>query len=385
MVALKNYSFVLSALCCLMLLSLNSCLSDGINTIILDNGGKTGIPSDSQATPNPSIGNSTTSIPNVQHTDEEENGYYIIRLDMTGIQNPYTYEYLRLVGTGGENGLKQNVWLSVDDIPKGISVYNTIDDYSELPEVKNDVVFLVDNSGSMSQEADVIARDIISWAQKLTADKNVRFGCVGYDGLIGGAIDLTDYNEVSKWLNRSTGISRTMGFAGSNASRLNSAASRYSLSSQNESGVAALRFADENFTFRSGSNRVYVNFTDEENYTGGYSYYSVSYVNNQNNWNTSKGTIHTVFSAAKSSVTKEQPWLLSQYTGGTILYASSDFSGITLDSLPITSAIQCSYIIRFIISDELMDGLSHKVKITVRSEDGSVRAEKTIHMVFGTV
>ena len=144
MVALKNYSFVLSALCCLMLLSLNSCLSDGINTIILDNGGKTGIPSDSQATPNPSIGNSTTSIPNVQHTDEEENGYYIIRLDMTGIQNPYTYEYLRLVGTGGENGLKQNVWLSVDDIPKGggkrdHAVYKADDQgISKLPHHQKD-------------------------------------------------------------------------------------------------------------------------------------------------------------------------------------------------------------------------------------------------------
>ena len=194
---------------------------------------------------------------------------------------------------------------------------------------------------------------------------------------------MTSYEELSRWLNRTTGIDRTVGFSGSNASKLSSASSKYSLSSQEESSVAALRFADENFTFRQGANRVYINFTDEANYTGGYSKYSVSYLANQNNWSSSKGTVHTVFSASKSSVSGEQPWLMSQYTGGTSLFTSSDFSGITLDALPVTSAIQNSYIIRFVVSSVLMDGRAHSVKITVKSEDGKVRAERTLSIVFG--
>lgn len=387
MATLGKNSRCLAAFCTLVALTLSSCLRDGINTIILDNGGKKNIPSDAQATPNPSIDNQTTNIPNFQHQGGEESGYYIVRLDMTGIQNPKTYEWIRLVGTGGENGMKQNVWLSVDGDPKGISVHNTIDDYTELPEVKNDVIFLIDNSGSMSDEANAIARDIVAWSQKLNSDRSVQFGAVGYDGSIRGGIDLTGFQQLSDWLNRSTGVNRTIGFAGSNATTLSSRASNYNVSTtQMESGVAALRFADENYTFRYGANRIYINFTDESNYTGGYSKYSVSYLNSSS-WDASKGTVHTVFSDSKSSVSVstnyEYPWLMSQYTGGTVLYTNSSFTGVTLDDLPITSAIQNSYIIRFIISSALLDGASHKVRITVNTEDNAVCADKTFSVVFG--
>ena len=104
---------------------------------------------------------------------------------------------------------------------------------------------------------------------------------------------------------------------------------------------SALRFADEHFSFRLGANRVYVNFTDDANYPGGDDEISVSYVADAMNWNTNKGTIHTVFSGSSSSLNYsigEAPWLLSEYTGGTVMEVSPTFSGVTLNSFPVTGA-----------------------------------------------
>ena len=64
---------------------------------------------------------------------------------------------------------------------------------------------------------------------------------------------------------------------------------------------------------------------------------------------------------------------------------SATFSGVTLNSLPVTGAMQNSYIIRFTNVSEFMDGQSHEVKVTILSEDGRVRAEKIFYIVFGTV
>lgn len=382
-------SLILSQVLILSSLLFWSCLKDDVNTIVLESGiNNTGIPSDSQATPNPSVENPTVSIPNVQYSVETEGDDVVIRIDMTGIQNPETEEWLRLIGTGGESGVPQNVWVSVDGKPKGILVYNTIDDASGNLNVKNDFVFLVDNSGSMDDEADAIARDIIQWASKLSTNLDVRFGCVGYDGLITGAMNLTSYDNLSDYLNHSVGIDRTFGFAGDDADALYAAKSAYDLSSQVECGIAALRFADENFTFRTGANRIYVNFTDEPNSPHGNSGFSVTYVSSQSNWSTGQGTIHTVYSDDYVDFEEvpdeiEKPWRMSEYTGGTILYASSSFTGVSLDDLPVTKAMQNSYVIRFTNVYEFMDGQYHKVKITVRSEDGAVMAEKVFDMIFG--
>lgn len=374
-----------TCLAILGVISLSSCLKNGDETIILETGTVLGIPSDDKADPNPSIGNSNTYIPNIQYVTEQEDGQYVMRIDMTGIQDPYTKEWLKLFGTGGDEENTQNIWVSVDNKPKGFIVKNTVDNENNQ-KVMNDIVFLVDNSGSMSEEADAIARDIISWAQKLSATLDVRFGCVGYDGYITGALNLTTYNTMSEYLNRFTGVKRTTGFNGLDASQLETAATSYSNGSR-ECGTAALRFADEQFTFRNGANRIYINFTDEPNQANSNRGYSVTYVNNQSQWNTSQGTIHTVFSGntdfSESMYINEYPWRMSEYTGGTTLYASSSFTGITLDALPVTSAMQNSYVIYFTNIKEFMDGQTHQVKITVLSKDGTVRGEKIFYVMFG--
>lgn len=362
-----------------------SCLKDDSKTIMLSSGVKAGnIPHDSEASPNPDVYYSNVNIPNFQYTTEVENGNTIIRIDMTGVQTP-DGDYMYLVGTGGSDGEAQNVWVEVDGQPKGILVYNAIDNEQDVV-IKNDFVFLVDNSGSMSEEADAIARDIIAWASGLSTLLDVRFACVGYNGNITGGINLTTYNQLSDYLNRSTGIDRTFGFGGPDASNLNSKSYYYDISSQEECGMAALHFANDCFTFRENSNRIYVNFTDEPNYPAYISKYSVHYLGNQYNWDASKGTIHTVFSGSTSfseqSNYQEKPWRMSDYTGGTILYANSNFTGVKLDNLPVTSAMQNSYVIKFSNIESLMDGNYHTVEITIKSADGSVQATKTFSIKF---
>ncbi|MCD8282762.1 MAG: VWA domain-containing protein [Prevotella sp.] len=363
-----------------------SCLSDDEDTIVLESGNTTGIPSDNLAGENPEITSTTTTIPNVQYTVEDDEGDIVIRLDMTGIQDSETYDWLRLIGTA-QSG--QNVWLSVDGNPKGILVYNTADDADEDVSRAADLVFLVDNSGSMSQESDAVANGIVSWSETLSqSGLDIMFGCVGYseNGKINGAINLTTADALSTYLNRATGQSRTMGFSGTDASALQSAASSYSVSA--ECGGMALRYADASISFRSSSNRIYVNFTDEPNQPAGKQEYSVEYFADQNNWGTTQGTVHTVYSADTTFTERqyysEKPWRISEYTGGTVLVAPSDFSGVTLESLPVSGAMQNSYIIRFTNVSEYMDGQVHEVKITILSTDGNTRAEKIFYMTFGS-
>ena len=134
----------------------------------------TGIPSDDLATPNPDIDNPNTNIPNIQLSADGK----IISIDMTGVQNP-NGGWMELFGTGS---LDQNIWVTVDDKPKGILVINNGGNASKAVAV--DLVFLVDNSGSMGQEADAIARDIVAWANELASSGlDIRFGCVGYESL----------------------------------------------------------------------------------------------------------------------------------------------------------------------------------------------------------
>lgn len=349
-----------------------------------------GIPSDDLAEANPNVGETNAVVPNFQCIVEKDaaSGYHIARFDMTGISIPGTdNEWLKLFGTGMTGANAQNIWISIDDKPKGILVQNNSASEGGL-DIKTDIVFLVDNSGSMSEEADRLAEDIVAFSQTLSGSGlDVQFGCVGYDdnGQVSGALDISDCEAIYEYLNNRsvTGTNRTKGFYGSNKDNLMSWAKDYYSSA--ECGVVALRFADEKFTFRSGANRVYINFTDEPNQPGGYGEWSVEYVNNQTNWPSYKGTIHTVFSAEKlTSETEENefPWRLSEYTGGTIIYTSSSFEEVNLIQLPVTGAMQNSYVIKFTNIEDLLDGKTHKVKITILSADGKVKAEKTFDVTF---
>ena len=97
-------------------------------------------------------------------------------------------EWLELFGTQEAN---QNVWLEINGKPKSVKVYNG--EGNLLSKAKADVVFLVDNSGSMDEEANKVAEEIIRWSEKLALTMDVQFGCVGIDHYkINGALNITD-------------------------------------------------------------------------------------------------------------------------------------------------------------------------------------------------
>ena len=350
-----------------------------------------GIPADTEADPNPTLPDApNTNVANINYVVETaSNGNKVIRFDLTGIQSPENpTEWLRLYGT---NTSEQNIWISIDDLPKGFTIENTIDSEEQVSAV--DLVFLVDNSGSMGEEADAVAKEILDWSKMLSKTLDMRFGCVGYDygGEVNGAINMCGINEIDAFLNRSGkyGIDRTMGFEGPDKDVLAKEYARYRTGSwtADECGVSSLRYADDLFNFRKNTNRVYVNFTDEPNYPQGHEPMSTQWVKDPNNWPTTKGTIHTVYSSTYVNWTErplweEYPWNLSAYTGGTEIKTNSSFSGVSLSTLPVTGALQNSYIIKFTNVESLFDGQPHKIKITILSPNGTVRAEKEYVVTF---
>ncbi|MFR9651410.1 MAG: hypothetical protein SNG35_05245 [Rikenellaceae bacterium] len=333
-----------------------------------------GIPQDSEAGETPIIEENTEVLPDFtgQVEIDKESGYYMANIYISGITDG-NGGYLELKGTGEP---KQNLWLEFDNTPKGIY----IEKISEGSAVKNDIIFLVDNSGSMSEEANGIATSIQAWATELyEAGIDAKFACVGYNGSITGAIDLTDVSGISTYLDRYTGTSRTVGFDTTYLSEMASE-STYKTTS-GECGVVALRFADDLFSFRDGSNRIYVNFTDEPNQTSGYENNSVEYVNSDY-W-IGKGTVHTVFSATSCSTTgnNEDPRDMSTYTGGTSMDVSSSFTGVTLSSLPVSEAILNTYIIRFTNIEEYI-GKESTYSVMIVVKDDGIESKKTSYLNF---
>lgn len=383
---MKKLNIMSMAVAMMCGVSLTSCLSDGDETILLSQDqvdgffGNSDVPNDGAAGKAPEIDaeDVNANIPNISYMPVDMDGTVVMNIDLTGIYDSYTSEWIRLYGTGDP---KQNVWVDVDDTPKGVRVYNNADD--DQHERPIDLVFLVDNSGSMSDEANAIARDITDWAQELSnSGLDVRFACVGYDGRITGGIDFTDSQKLSTFLNYSSGVNRTTHWGGDNASKLQSRTSSYNLTYCEENGVAALRFADENYSWRRNANRIYVNFTDEYNEVQG-SRFSVETL--KTDWDTNQGTVHTVYSEAKSTSNSpgrsEQPWLMSDYTGGTTIFTNRNFTGVTLSSLPVTGAMRNSYTLRFSNIDKMIgDGKVHNVKVTINTSN--VHAFRNYQMTF---
>lgn len=343
---------------------------------------KTDIPDDKLAGTPPANVVGNTQIPNGTFSLLPENNKVIL-MNLSGIYDPIAKDWMTLVGTSQPG---QNVWLSLDGKEKGILVINN--KAGEGSKFLLDIVFLIDNSGSMGEESDAIAREIIAWAQHLgTKNLDLKFGCIGYNGDVTGATNLTDENQLSQYLNRNTGTRRTMGFYGADSAALeNKANDPYYEQAGGECGMVALQFADKNFNWRPQANRVYINFTDEPNQPANVPDFSVDFLKDQKNWNTLQGTIHSVFSQDTTSFIEapgldEKPWLMADYTGGTKLFINTDASDLNLLSMPVTGAIANSYIIKFLNTSTVPDG-SHNIVITVQNPDGTVGAKREFNNVW---
>ena len=368
-------------------------------SIPFDNNAAIGIP-DSQAGTTPTIqGEPNLTIPQPAFY-VDENNEDILNMSLTGIQIPETGEWMELFGTGDN---RQNIWVEVDGKPKAITVTNSktvqartrgaMSRIAPLSRAKADVVFLVDNSFSMSEEANTVAQEIIDWSTTLSQTMDVQFGCVGIDhNYVNGAIDITTVEALHDYLNNRSGhtygIYRTTGYVDAN---LETKAAAYN-NAGGECGGIMLHFADENFTFRSGANRIYVHFTDEPNQPNNHVEWSVESVNTASpdyNWGATRGTIHTVFSDLYNyrpdtynwtPLRYEDPRLFATYTGGTTIDTDASFSGVSLEDLPVTGAITNSYIIKLNITTDMLTG-KHTVTIVILSTDGNYRAEITFRDV----
>lgn len=357
-----------------------------------DNNAAIGMP-DSKAGATPTLqGESNLAIPQPAFY-VDENNEDILNMSLTGIQIPGTDEWMELFGTGHAS---QNIWVEVDGKPKAISVINSetvqartrgaMSRIAPLSRAKADVVFLVDNSGSMSEEANTVAQEIIDWSTTLSQTMDVQFGCVGIDhNYVNGAIDITTVEALHDYLNNRNGYtygtSRTKGYVDAN---LATKASAYN-NAGGECGGIMLHFADENFTFRPGANRIYVHFTDEPNQPNGNGGWSVESVNTNSsyyNWGATRGTIHTVFSDLYNyrpdtnwtPLHYEDPRLFATYTGGTTIDTDASFSGVSLEDLPVTGAISNSYIVKMNFTRDMLTG-KHTVKIVIKSTDEKYQAE----------
>ena len=324
---------------------------------------KWGVYIDSEAGDAPVVTSNNVTIPNVSspYVESGSNGS-IGNISLTGIKG-VDGEYLVLKGTGEKD---QNVWLTIDGKSKTIAIVNADDVTRASTKGLADIVFLVDNSGSMDEEADSIAKQVLAWSNVLASTVDCKFGCVGYgDNSYGvdGGMDLADVSVLSEFLNDrenySYGTYRTYEFYGEKEGFLRENALNYNGKYYNgsyyECGGLALHFADELFSFREGANRIYINFTDEPNQPNGYKQWSVETLNSNHdlyNWNSSKGTVHTVYSESDTLEYKgpegwyyryneeypfteyEKPWAMSEYTGGSTIFADYNFKGVTLPRRP---------------------------------------------------
>jgi hypothetical protein len=175
------------------------------------------IPADASVdVPTPSINNLT---PRAVFSQKEGNPGRI-QLNFLGLVDPTTGATVELIAN-------QTIFLADGDSrsQKGLKI--TQGASNSLPV---DILFAIDNSGSMGEEADKVAEKIKEFSQKLVErGVDAKFAVVGFNGGITGAIDFTDVAGIETFLNRDKGIKRTGGFSGGNAAILEEKAGSFKL------------------------------------------------------------------------------------------------------------------------------------------------------------
>jgi hypothetical protein len=297
-----------------------------------------------------------------------------IQVNLLGLVDPNTLDPIELFAN--YEGGTYNFYLEEDGIVKGVKLTKV----SSSTTLKADIVFTVDNSGSMDDEANAIAARIIDLANYLSQQGlDAKFGCVGYDGWVNGGVNLTDENTLEYFLNDRYyssfgGTYRTYGFYGPDSASLEDNAWEYYSDVYGENGVVGVFFADSLFNWRPGAQRVFINFTDEPTQPGGVYKWSTA---NLCEKILGKATVHTVFSEDSSyyswsELYAERPWEMSNCTGGTVKFVSNDASDLNLLDLPVTGALSNSYLVEYVTTGS---SGTHDVVITVTSTNADGKIE----------
>lgn len=365
-----------------LVLFLSSCSKDSTEPEATTDTSNTDIPANPSniTVPEPTINN----IQPTANITPAANNPGRIQVNLTGLINPATQNPIDLFYNAANPG-SSNIFITEDGVVKGLKVTKV----STGNVLNADVVFTVDNSGSMSEEADSVAASITKFAAYLQASGlNVRFAVVGYDvyGQVAGGVNFTSAEQIDHYLNKRksyygytvSGTNRTVGFFGSDSATLENKANGYASEVYDENGVVAVLFADTNYSWRAGAQRIFINFTDEPTQTG------TNYL-----WNTAKliskiggkATVHTVFSEDTTyysywDESAERPWEMSKGTGGTIKFIDSYATGLDLTNLPVAGALSNSYLVEYVAGST---GKSHTVIITIRESSADGKREYIIN------
>lgn len=192
-------------------------LTQGLATKTVDDATNADIPPDASVdVPTPTINNVS---PKAQFSQVAGNPGRI-QVNFLGLIDPTTGATINLVAN-------ETIFIADGDSrdQKGLKI--TQGSGNSLPV---DIVFVIDNSGSMGEEADKVAEKIKDFAAKLVASGvDAKFAVVGFNGGITGALDFTDVAGIETYLNRDKGTMRTGGFEGPNADTLKDKAGTFSL------------------------------------------------------------------------------------------------------------------------------------------------------------
>lgn len=314
--------------------------------------------------PTPRLNNVTPAV----SLSRAPEGGAVIRISLLGLLDPSSGKPIPFRAN-------ETVYVAEDGVLKGLKVAQAKAE-NRLPV---DIAFLVDNSGSMDEEADGVADKIVAFANVLTqSGVDAKLAVVGYGGSgeVNGAADFDGAAGVEAYLKRQglKGTSRTMGFEGTKAETLRTKADAQGDPS-GENGISGLMFAEANLSFRPGAARVFVNFTDEPTQPGNKAPWMTKTI--CNGWTPTRGTIHTVWSGSQSLETTpatrwtegddENPADLSRCTpGGIVKNVKADATDLDLTTLPLTSALANSALVEFRSKDATAP---HDVVVTVKSGD----------------
>lgn len=296
-----------------------------------------------------------------------------MKINLQGLLDPSTNQPIQFnYNTSNPQG--SNIFVEENGVVKGLLV-NKVGSGNVLTA---DVVFTVDNSGSMDQEADSIAKSIIEFANFLqSSGLDVKFAVVGYFGNVNGAINFSSAAAIENYLNRPSisGTNRTVGFSGPDSAALDNKANSFAPGVYGENGVVGVLFADSNFTWRSGAQRVIINFTDES-----------TQPDNNLFWNTARmcnlmsgrATIHTVYSGPADTsmhsggswgLYDERPWEMSICSGGSVKFIPQNATGLDLKNLPVAGTLTNSYLVEY--NSAASGTLTVKITIFTPTADGS--------------
>ncbi len=342
-------------------------------------------PNSRLAPPKPATNNLSGNFPNLAIQSVGNRASFV----MTGIFDPQAKSFLELKGSARSD---QNFWLEEDGNSRGVEVRELANTSTTLPL---DVVFIVDNSGSMSEESDSVASQMLRFTNFLLSKKlDARFGCVGQFGNVRGALNLNTMAALDKYLTGrgQRGTSRTVGFDGPDAVDLQTKAKTFHQTVTAENSIVAMFFADQHFAWRPGASRVYIVFTDDVTYPG--SNATFNNINFQKSWKPDQGTAHVVFSLdngywksavpdtavrARWSAAYNRPWELAQFTGGTVKVIHSDCRDLSLIDLPVTQALTSSYLVEFCSSDATKE---HALRLTLRTANGASDGSRTYRLTY---